>query len=421
MRPIAILSFALVLSAACTDERTRAGDSGEEGEGEGEGQPPAEGEGEGEGEGEPPAEGEGEGPGEGEGEGQPPAEGAGVGVGDGDGEGEGQPPAEGEGEGEGEGPCPDSDEDDICDGDDPVCDLDRHVVMCAMAPPPCAVAGEVPTMLLGCPTGECMTWAECAAWQPGPGRCAGLAREACEARPECAPACISDCDCTCPGPAAGFEGCGCPECAADCFAFWGCVAITGCRDDDDCAPHEVCRRGLDCRPGCPEEATHCCYGNECAVPCPEDVECPCPDGTAGICLADGVCFCPDCETDDDCPLPERCRGGECVPCEDPDEDAVCSDEDNCPWVPSMEVVDDDGDGVGNACDPDTERQPGEVCTVDVRHCAAGSWCEITRCHEVWEPTGPCWGRCVEGVDPCAAMDCAEDCVSGRCVPHDWGG
>ena len=44
-------------------------------------------------------------------------------------------------------------------------------------------------------------------------------------------------------------------------------------------------------------------------PCGTHTDCPCPEG---ICLSTGRCWCPPCETDDQCGAGQVCRQGHCV-------------------------------------------------------------------------------------------------------------
>ena len=45
------------------------------------------------------------------------------------------------------------------------------------------------------------------------------------------------------------------------------------------------------------------------LPCGTHADCPCP---GGICLSTGMCWCPPCEQDQDCPEGWICRSGNCV-------------------------------------------------------------------------------------------------------------
>lgn len=67
------------------------------------------------------------------------------------------------------------------------------------------------------------------------------------------------------------------------------------------------------------------------------------------------------------------------PCDDPDGDGVCAAMDNCPNVSNPDQSDCDGDGVGDACDPDfpcvvTCPQPG--CDDGGIDCDFDSNCEV---------------------------------------------
>ncbi|MBI4581119.1 MAG: thrombospondin type 3 repeat-containing protein, partial [Planctomycetes bacterium] len=84
-------------------------------------------------------------------------------------------------------------------------------------------------------------------------------------------------------------------------------------------------------------------GNVCAI----------ADGTSGDCDANGI---PDnCEPDhdgdgaiDSC---DRCRHD---PANDADGDGFCADVDNCPDASNPNQTDTEGDGIGDACDPDAD-------------------------------------------------------------------
>lgn len=92
----------------------------------------------------------------------------------------------------------------------------------------------------------------------------------------------------------------------------------------------------------------------------ETSSCACEDGADGTqtCRADstfGSCECPDvaeCEEDGDCDDGEVCSGGACVVEgeEDADGDGVLDADDNCPQVANADQADEDGDGIGDACE-----------------------------------------------------------------------
>ena len=50
-------------------------------------------------------------------------------------------------------------------------------------------------------------------------------------------------------------------------------------------------------------------GDDAAFNCETHADCPCPEG---ICLSTGVCWCPPCETDEDCAPGYTCKYGTCV-------------------------------------------------------------------------------------------------------------
>ena len=117
----------------------------------------------------------------------------------------------------------------------------------------------------------------------------------CDAMSECEPACLGLCDCTCPGPQADQEGCGCEECPASCFGFAECVSLpepdnctlghTSCMAGDaNCwdfgAPAGLAFSGLYVSE-CDESNTDCGSTLICAVDnfCGSDAPCP------GLCVA----------------------------------------------------------------------------------------------------------------------------------------
>jgi hypothetical protein len=159
---------------------------------------------------------------------------------------------------------------------------------------------------------------------------------------------------------------GCPEdplktAPGDC----GCGVLDTDTDGDGTA---------DCNDGCPDDPDKTAPGEcGCGVPdtdsdgdgtadcndgCPDD-----PDKTEP-----GVCGCgvPDTDTDGDgtpdcndgCPDdPEKTEPGACgcgVPDTDTDGDGVADCVDNCPFVPNPDQFDSNGDGLGDACDLDSD-------------------------------------------------------------------
>lgn len=102
---------------------------------------------------------------------------------------------------------------------------------------------------------------------------------------------------------------------------------------------------IECGPlGCSTCGTEAACGPSCA---------PC-GGDAPYCFEQA---CVGCRDDGDCATGEGCHLGACLPCGgegDVDGDGYCRVEDNCPSVPNPDQADLDGDGIGDACDPDDD-------------------------------------------------------------------
>ncbi|MCP3978153.1 MAG: hypothetical protein GY716_02320 [bacterium] len=161
-------------------------------------------------------------------------------------------------------------------------------------------------------------------------------------------------ECGCGVPETDSDVDGAPDCVDDCPDNPLIIVAGSCGCD---APDSDGDGASDCDDGCPDDPQKVEPGL-CGCGAPEtdsdgDVTPDCVDG----CPSDptktepGACGCGEPDTDadgDDIPdCFDPCITGEA---QDPDEDGVCGDDDNCPEDYNPDQADEDDDGLGNACD-----------------------------------------------------------------------
>src|SRR3989344_7263534 len=112
-------------------------------------------------------------------------------------------------------------------------------------------------------------------------------------------------------------------------------------------------------------------------------------------------------------------GGEvCEECPDgdTDKDHICNSLDNCPGTSNPDQADIDGDGQGDACDPDECDCPPEDClqpcpTAEINCCGEGEMCIgdtcVTACPEDQQP-------CPQSDGAFTCCPAGEACTNGQC-------
>jgi len=282
----------------------------------------------------------------------------------------------------------------ICSGSSPACPTDGFApagTECRAAAAICDVAEQCSGTDTACPAnGFQPAGVEC---RPAAGLC-----DVAESCPGNAP--------SCPNDVVAAAGTGCRAAAGVCDIAESCDGIaascptdafldatTECRAAaGECDLAETCTGSAAACPGDAKSTAQCRASQGVCDPaescdgtgdlCPADdlddtTECRAAQGACDVAEScDGVD--PGCPADllappgtecrapvDACDLPEACDGFDptCPPdtgLPDADADGTCDALDVCPAVSDPPQLDDDGDGLGNACDPCTALQPATV-------------------------------------------------------------
>ncbi|MGK0362129.1 MAG: hypothetical protein ACI9U2_004449, partial [Bradymonadia bacterium] len=176
------------------------------------------------------------------------------------------------------GPCADADDDGTCDADDSDCNADGSLLACRRPAPACD-PGTVPEIRDGCYTDVCVTWAQC-----GVAPCADSDADGiCDAEdPACNPDGFVECDAIPPRCEAGLVPVAQGGCwTGECTTWAGCAAIEPiCREDADndgiCNADDsncnadgtllMCRRvAPNCPAGTVPEVREGCYTDVCVT------------------------------------------------------------------------------------------------------------------------------------------------------------